>query len=156
MERLSSHDETCADREPREVDEARELCDRPTHALLAVDRDRRCPHLLDPDGIEDRSLYLVVRHRRGEEPDVASSESLRERRRRAARVGPTDHLTPNETRVVSVVVTGLDIGRDRGSPVADYASPFAFSGILKKVTVTMDPDQVLDGNAIGEAEMARQ
>ena len=52
--------------------------------------------------------------------------------------------------------TGLDIGRDRGSPVADYASPFAFSGILKKVTVTMDPDQVLDGNAIGEAEMARQ
>jgi hypothetical protein len=52
--------------------------------------------------------------------------------------------------------TGLDIGRDRGSPVADYASPFAFTGTLKKVTVTMDPDQVLDGDAIGQAEMARQ
>jgi arylsulfatase len=52
--------------------------------------------------------------------------------------------------------TGLDIGRDRGSPVADYASPFAFSGTLKKVTVTMDPDQSLDGDAIGQAEMARQ
>ena len=52
--------------------------------------------------------------------------------------------------------TGLDIGRDRGSPVADYAAPFAFTGTLKKVTVTMDPDQALDGDAIGEAEMARQ
>jgi arylsulfatase A-like enzyme len=52
--------------------------------------------------------------------------------------------------------SGLDIGRDRGSPVADYAAPFAFSGRLKKVTVTMDPDQTLDGAAIGEAEMARQ
>jgi arylsulfatase A-like enzyme len=52
--------------------------------------------------------------------------------------------------------SGLDIGRDRGSPVADYAAPFAFSGILKKVTVTMDPDQTLDGDAIGQAEMARQ
>ncbi|HZC15855.1 MAG TPA: arylsulfatase, partial [Caulobacteraceae bacterium] len=52
--------------------------------------------------------------------------------------------------------SGLDIGRDRGSPVADYAAPFAFSGRLKKVTVTMDPNQTLDGEAIGEAEMARQ
>ncbi len=52
--------------------------------------------------------------------------------------------------------SGLDIGRDRGSPVADYAAPFEFTGKLVKVTVTMDPDQVLDGDAIGEAEMARQ
>jgi arylsulfatase len=52
--------------------------------------------------------------------------------------------------------SGLDIGRDRGSPVADYAAPFSFTGALRKVTVTMDADQVLDGDAIGEAEMARQ
>ncbi len=52
--------------------------------------------------------------------------------------------------------SGLDIGRDRGSPVADYEAPFAFSGRLKKVTVTMDADQALDGDAIGQAEMARQ
>lgn len=52
--------------------------------------------------------------------------------------------------------TGLDIGRDRGSPVADYEAPFAFSGSLKKVTVTMDAVQALDGDMIGEAEMARQ
>jgi arylsulfatase len=52
--------------------------------------------------------------------------------------------------------SGLDIGRDRGSPVADYAAPFAFTGKLEKVTVTMDPEQQLDGEGIGAAEMARQ
>ncbi|HET6970138.1 MAG TPA: sulfatase-like hydrolase/transferase, partial [Phenylobacterium sp.] len=52
--------------------------------------------------------------------------------------------------------SGLDIGLDRGSPVADYPAPFAFTGTLKKVTVTMDADQQLDGDAVGEAEMARQ
>jgi arylsulfatase len=52
--------------------------------------------------------------------------------------------------------SGLDIGCDRGSPVADYPAPFAFTGTLKKVTVTMDQDQALDGEAVGRAEMARQ
>lgn len=52
--------------------------------------------------------------------------------------------------------SGLDIGLDRGSPVADYAAPFAFTGDLRKVTVVMDADQTLDGDAVGEAEMARQ
>ena len=52
--------------------------------------------------------------------------------------------------------SGLDIGLDRGSPVADYEAPFAFTGRLEKVTVTMDAEQMLDGEAIGAAEMARQ
>jgi len=52
--------------------------------------------------------------------------------------------------------SGLDIGLDRGSPVADYAAPFSFTGTLRKVTVVMDADQTLDGDAVGEAEMARQ
>jgi len=52
--------------------------------------------------------------------------------------------------------SGLDIGLDRGSPVADYAAPFAFTGTLRKVTVSMEDDQTLDGEAVGEAEMARQ
>jgi arylsulfatase len=52
--------------------------------------------------------------------------------------------------------SGLDIGRDRGSPVADYPAPFTFTGGLRKVTVTMDEDQALDGEAVGAAEMARQ
>jgi arylsulfatase len=52
--------------------------------------------------------------------------------------------------------SGLDIGLDRGSPVAGYAAPFAFTGTLRKVTVTMGDDQDLDGEAVGAAEMARQ
>lgn len=52
--------------------------------------------------------------------------------------------------------SGLDIGRDRGSTVGDYAEPFTFTGGLRKVVVTMDPDQTLDGEAVGNAEMARQ
>lgn len=52
--------------------------------------------------------------------------------------------------------TGLDIGRDRGSAVSNYESPFEFTGKLFKVTVTMDDDQVLDGNGVGRAQMARE
>ncbi len=52
--------------------------------------------------------------------------------------------------------SGLDIGRDRGSPVAPYAAPFTFTGKLRRVVVTMDADQDLDGELLGEAEMARQ
>jgi arylsulfatase len=52
--------------------------------------------------------------------------------------------------------TGLDIGRDRGSPVSHYQSPFEFTGRLIKVTVTMDDDQVLDGEGVGRAQLARE
>ena len=52
--------------------------------------------------------------------------------------------------------SGLDIGLDRGSPVSDYQAPFAFTGVLRKVTVVMDDDQRLDGEGAGRAEMARQ
>ena len=52
--------------------------------------------------------------------------------------------------------SGLDIGLDRGSPVSDYAAPFRFTGLLRKVTVVMDDDQKLDGESAGKAEMARQ
>lgn len=52
--------------------------------------------------------------------------------------------------------SGLDIGLDRGSPVADYKAPFRFTGLLRKVTVVMDDDQALDGESAGRAEMARQ
>jgi arylsulfatase len=52
--------------------------------------------------------------------------------------------------------TGLDIGRDRGSPVSHYTAPFAFTGRLIKVTVTMDDDQALDGDGVGRAQLARE
>lgn len=52
--------------------------------------------------------------------------------------------------------SGLDIGRDGGSPVSHYAAPFAFTGRLHRVTVTIGDDQALDGDATGRAEMGRQ
>ena len=52
--------------------------------------------------------------------------------------------------------SGLDIGRDRGSPVSHYAQPFAFTARLDCVTVELQPQQGLDGDGIGNAEMARQ
>lgn len=52
--------------------------------------------------------------------------------------------------------SGLDIGRDRASPVSHYGAPFEFTGRLFKVTVTLEPQQPLAGDAIGQAEMARQ
>jgi arylsulfatase len=52
--------------------------------------------------------------------------------------------------------SGLDIGRDRGSPVSHYEAPFEFTGRLKRVTVAMHNDQKLDGEGVGNAEMARQ
>jgi arylsulfatase A-like enzyme len=52
--------------------------------------------------------------------------------------------------------SGLDIGLDRGSPVSHYAAPFAFSGALRKVVITMNPDQALDGDAVARGEMGRQ
>ena len=52
--------------------------------------------------------------------------------------------------------SGLDIGRDRGSPVSHYEAPFEFTGELKRVTVKMHDDQKLDGEGVGNAQMARQ
>jgi arylsulfatase A-like enzyme len=52
--------------------------------------------------------------------------------------------------------SGLDIGRDRGSPVSRYEAPFTFTGKLIKVSVTMDSDQTLDGDGVGRAQIARE
>ncbi len=57
--------------------------------------------------------------------------------------------------------SGLDIGFDRGTTVADYdgsgrfMGPFAFTGTLEKVTVDLDDDQELDHHQSGQNELAR-
>nr|QQZ51246.1 hypothetical protein JKL49_09195 [Phenylobacterium glaciei] len=43
-----------------------------------------------------------------------------------------------------------------GAARRPYAAPFTFTGKLRRVIVTMDADQELDGDLLGEAEMARQ
>jgi arylsulfatase A-like enzyme len=52
--------------------------------------------------------------------------------------------------------SGLDIGRDRNSPVSHYEAPFAFTGKLRKVTMTMDDDQALDADAAAKAALASE
>ena len=52
--------------------------------------------------------------------------------------------------------SGLDIGRDRASPVSHYEAPFAFTGLLRKVTMTMDDDQALDAGQAAEATLATE
>lgn len=46
--------------------------------------------------------------------------------------------------------------RDRGSPVSHYAAPFEFSGKLFSVSVTLQAQKGLGGNAVDQAEMGRQ
>ncbi len=69
---------------------------------------------------------------------------------------PCGTFQPQHSFFALISWSGLDIGRDRGSPVSTYEAPFAFTGLLRKVTLTMNPDQALDGDAAGNAEMARQ
>jgi arylsulfatase len=52
--------------------------------------------------------------------------------------------------------SGLNIGRDPGAPVSAYAAPNAFTGLLRKVTITLDPDQNADDASTAEALLARE
>ena len=80
--------------------------------------------------------------------DIASPRSLRSHLRSA--------LGACHAAWAHAAKFALDIGRDRGSPVSHYAAPFEFTGKLLKVTVAMHDDQALDGDGIGQAQMARQ
>ncbi len=57
--------------------------------------------------------------------------------------------------------SGLDVGFDRGTTVADYdrtgrfMGPYRFTGTLEKVTVNLDDDQELDHQAAADAHVAR-
>ena len=52
--------------------------------------------------------------------------------------------------------SGLDIGRDRGTPVADYTGQFEFTGLLRKVVFQLEQQAELDAEAMGKVEIARQ
>ena len=58
--------------------------------------------------------------------------------------------------VVTISWSGLDVGRDRASPVGDYAAPNPFTGRIRRVVFDLDDDQDLDHRAVAEAESARE
>jgi arylsulfatase len=64
-------------------------------------------------------------------------------------------MTTNNIFWILISWSGLDIGLDRGTPVSNYESPFAFTGHLTKVVVDLDADQVLDFSGTSRATMAR-
>ena len=51
--------------------------------------------------------------------------------------------------------SGLDIGHDRSSPVSNYSAPFAFTGHLAKVVVTIEDEQG-DAEGAAQALLARE
>ncbi len=51
--------------------------------------------------------------------------------------------------------SGLDIGHDRSSPVSHYEAPFAFTGDLAKVVVTIEDEQG-DAEGAAQALLARE
>lgn len=57
--------------------------------------------------------------------------------------------------------SGLDVGTDRGTTVADYdrtgrfMDPYRFTGTLTKVTITLGDDQTLDFHGVATADLAR-
>lgn len=52
--------------------------------------------------------------------------------------------------------SGLDIGVSRSSAVSHYTAPFPFTGLLKKVVVTIEPDQIADPEAAAQVVLARE
>lgn len=58
--------------------------------------------------------------------------------------------------VVTISWSGLDVGRDRASPVGAYEAPNEFTGRIRRVVFDLDDDQVLDHLAVAEAESARE
>jgi len=65
-------------------------------------------------------------------------------------------METKDTFFTMVSFSGLDIGHDRSSPVGRYESPNSFTGDLRRVIVEMEPDQDIDHEAAGLAQLARE
>ena len=85
--------------------------------------------------------------------------------RRHGRSGTGELLIDGETvaqmsteNIFALMVSwsGLDIGLDRGTPVSHYASPNAFTGQLRKVSVDLLNDQDLDNEGSANVEIGRE
>ncbi|MGH1504264.1 MAG: arylsulfatase [Acidimicrobiales bacterium] len=75
---------------------------------------------------------------------------------------PDASMTTDHIFWLMISWSGLDIGLDRGTTVADYdgsgdhLGPFVFTGGLLEVRVDLDPDQSIDHDAAGATELARE
>jgi arylsulfatase len=75
---------------------------------------------------------------------------------------PAGRMTTDRIFWLMISWSGLDVGFDRGTTVSDYdgsgrhVGPFSFSGRLVKVTVDLEPDQDVDHDEAGKAELGRE
>jgi arylsulfatase len=75
---------------------------------------------------------------------------------------PAGSMETDQIFWLMISFSGLDIGLDRGTTVADYdltgrfVGPYAFTGRLIKVTVDLDTDQDVDHDAAGETQVGRE
>ncbi len=75
---------------------------------------------------------------------------------------PAGQMETDQIFWLLISFSGLDIGLDRGTTVADYdlsgrfVGPFAFTGTLLKVTVDLITDQEVDHHAAGESQLGRE
>ncbi|MDX2380467.1 MAG: arylsulfatase [Acidimicrobiia bacterium] len=130
------------------------------------------------DGHLVHDLNIGGKHRltTSDRPVPVGRHRLAFRMRRSDRGGPFPHgvgtlliddepvATMETDQIFWLMISwsGLDIGLDRGTTVADYdgtgrfAGPFTFAGELIKVTVTLDGDQDVDHDAAGDTELGRE
>lgn len=106
--------------------------------------------------------HQVVRSDR-QVPDGPATLGFRMRREGSRGVGtltidgaPCGSFETDRIFVVTISWSGLDVGRDRASPVSDYDAPFEFTGRIRRVVIDLDDDQELDHAAVGDAERARE
>lgn len=71
-------------------------------------------------------------------------------------------MSTNQIFWLMISRSGLDIGLDRGTTVADddrsgrHVGPFEFTGSLVDVIVALDDDQDVDHGAVGTTELGRE
>ena len=149
------------------------------HGVLLAHGDATCGYsLFVRDGHLVHDLNIGGTHQvvSSDAPIPVGATELCFRMRRSAGAGPFPHGTGTllvdgvevgrmETDQIFWLMiswSGLDIGLDRGTTVADYdrsgrhLGPFAFTGTLTDVTIELDDDQEVDHEAAGEAELARE
>ena len=142
--------------------------DASTHGVLIAHGDMTCGYALyvkDNRLVYDMNVGGVHHIATSDRPVPAGNRRLGIRMRRNKGINIATLLIDGEPAggfesqigfVSFISWSGLDIGRDRSSPVSHYEAPFEFTGKLRKVTVLMDDDQALNAEKAAEAVLARE
>ena len=150
-----------------------------TEGVLVAHGDATCGYsLFVRDGHLVHDLNIGGTHQvvESDGPIPSGTTTLAFRMRRSDGDGPFPHgegtllvdghvvgsMSTDQIFWLMISWSGLDIGLDRGTTVADYdrtgrhLGPFEFTGTLVDVVVELDDDQDVDHDAAGVAELGRE